>query len=250
MYLEDVYVDPKARGNGIGGLLLKRLAEICTERDYGRLEWACLEWNELAKGFYRRIGAQPMEEWRTWRLAGDGIKALAEGTFEEGNQQEEPSKPAQKKQPIEGDLVTVYTDGGCRPNPGVGGWAAVMIYKGKVKELVGGEDKTTNNRMEMLASISALETLKRPCRVVVNTDSEYLKKGITSWIKKWKRNGWKRGKTMVKNVDLWKRLDAAIQKHDVRWEWVRGHSGDKYNEICDELCTREIDRRSGKTKGS
>ncbi|MCC5874655.1 MAG: ribonuclease HI [Candidatus Sumerlaeia bacterium] len=237
MYLEDVFVEPEARELGIGGMLLQRLANICAERDYGRLEWACLEWNELAKGFYRRIGARPMEEWRTWRLTGEPLAALAKGSPAE-------KKPKEKKAEPASDKVEIYTDGGCRPNPGVGAWAAVLLYNGKTRELVGGEDETTNNRMEMLASISALETLKRPCKVVLHTDSQYLKNGITSWISKWKRNGWMTAtKKPVKNDDLWKRLDAVITKHDIEWAWVRGHSGDKYNERCDELCTEEIDRR-------
>lgn len=237
MYLEDVFVEPEAREQGIGGMLLQRLAKICTERNYGRLEWACLEWNELAKGFYRRIGAAPMEEWRTWRLTGDALAALAEPTS---------GKAAKKKspEPQKDEVVTIYTDGGCRPNPGVGGWAAVLLYNGKSRELVGGEDESTNNRMELLASISALEALKKPCKVLLHTDSQYLKNGITSWIKKWKRNGWMTAtKKPVKNVELWQRLDAAMERHDVKWAWVKGHSGNQYNERCDELCTEEIDRR-------
>jgi ribonuclease HI len=141
--------------------------------------------------------------------------------------------------------VTIYTDGGCRPNPGVGAWAVILISGTHTRELVGGEDDTTNNRMEMLAAISALEALKRPCRVFLHTDSEYLKNGITSWIHGWKKKGWRTTTGPVKNVDLWKRLEAAGAQHDLRWEWVRGHADDALNNRCDELCTAEINRRSG-----
>lgn len=139
--------------------------------------------------------------------------------------------------------VVVYTDGGCRPNPGVGAWAAILIHGKTEKELVGGEQETTNNRMEMLAAISAFEALKKPCRVEFHTDSEYLKNGITSWIHSWKKKGWRTKIGPVKNKELWQRLDAAIQRHQITWKWIRGHTGDHYNERCDELCTAEIDRR-------
>lgn len=143
--------------------------------------------------------------------------------------------------------VTVHTDGGCQPNPGVGGWAAVLRFGGKVKELSGGEPETTNNRMELLAVISALELLKEPCIVHLHTDSQYVRNGITSWIIKWKKNDWRRKEGSrwepVKNVDLWQRLDAAAQRHDIRWHWVKGHAGVEDNERCDVLCTREINRQ-------
>lgn len=245
MYVEDLFVDPGYRSQGIGGALMQRLAAICRERDYGRMEWACLEWNETAKDFYRRRGAEPMEEWRTWRLAGEPLRSLAGETVEAG--EDLFDTPAPRPPIADGDEVIVYTDGGCRPNPGVGGWAAILESRGGRKELVGGEDESTNNRMEMTAAISALEALKRPCRVILHTDSEYLRNGITKWIHAWKRKGWVRNKQgdPVKNVDLWKRLDAAIARHDVRWAWVRGHAGNEHNERCDELCTKEIDRRMG-----
>lgn len=144
------------------------------------------------------------------------------------------------------DRVVIYTDGGCEPNPGIGGWGAVLLYKGNRRELSGGELKSTNNRMELMAAISALETLKRPCRVELHTDSEYLKRGVTEWLPRWKRAGWRRGTKPLKNVELWQRLDAAFQKHEIDWRWVRGHTGVKENERCDELASAEIRKlRSG-----
>jgi ribonuclease HI len=134
------------------------------------------------------------------------------------------------------ETVEVFTDGACRGNPGPGGWGALLRYRGHEKTLSGGEALTTNNRMELMAAIQALEALKRPCRVIVHTDSEYLKKGITQWLPVWKRKGWKtaEGKT-VKNTDLWQRLDQARATHRVEWEWVRGHSGHPENERVDAL---------------
>ncbi len=114
------------------------------------------------------------------------------------------------------------------------------------KELSGGADETTNNRMEMTAAIKGLEALKKPCNVALYTDSEYLKKGITEWMPKWKRQGWKRGKNPVKNVDLWKQLDALAQTHAIRWSWVKGHAGHHYNERCDELASEAILRQRGR----
>jgi ribonuclease HI len=133
--------------------------------------------------------------------------------------------------------VIIYTDGGCRPNPGLGGWGAVLIHGSHIKELSGAEPETTNNRMELTAAVSALEALKRHCRVVLHTDSEYLQKGITQWMPSWKRNGWKRREGAVKNVDLWQELDRLTQLHEVEWRWVKGHAGNAYNERCDELAT-------------
>lgn len=236
MHLEDLFVLPEFRKSGIGGALLRRLGQVCVERGYERLEWACLEWNELAKSQYRKIGAEPMEEWRTWRMDG---AALAE--FGKPDPKSEP----REQLPDPSKVVKIYTDGGCQPNPGVGGWAAILIHGDTVKELVGGADETTNNRMEMLAAINGLEALKRSCTVELHTDSQYLKNGITKWMKNWKKNNWTRGKEKepVKNADLWKRLDEATQRHDIRWAWLRGHTGDHYNERCDELCTQEIERR-------
>jgi ribonuclease HI len=132
--------------------------------------------------------------------------------------------------------VTIYTDGACAGNPGPGGWGAILISAGHRKELSGGEAATTNNRMELMAAISALEALKRPSRVALHTDSEYAQKGISSWIHGWKRKGWRTGAgAPVKNVELWKRLEAAQHAHEVEWHWVRGHAGHVENERADEL---------------
>ncbi|MBI1292006.1 ribonuclease HI [bacterium] len=138
--------------------------------------------------------------------------------------------------------VTIYTDGGCRPNPGTGAWAAILIHGEHRKELVGGERETTNNRMEMLGAIKALESLKKPCDVDFHTDSAYLRNGITSWIHGWKRNGWKTKDGPVKNKDLWQQLDQLMGVHKVNWTWVKGHADNPLNNRCDELCTLEIDR--------
>ena len=132
--------------------------------------------------------------------------------------------------------VTAYTDGACSGNPGPGGWGVILSWDGHVKELCGGEELTTNNRMELMAAIVALETLKRPCDVDVHTDSQYLRDGVMGWIHGWKRNGWKTAaKKPVKNVELWQRLDAATQQHNIEWHWVKGHAGHELNERADEL---------------
>jgi ribonuclease HI len=132
--------------------------------------------------------------------------------------------------------VTIYTDGACAGNPGPGGWGAILMYGAHRRELSGGEPATTNNRMELMAAISALEALKRPARVDMHTDSEYVQKGISGWIKGWKRNGWRTStKQAVKNAELWQRLDAAQSRHEVRWHWLRGHAGHEENERADEL---------------
>ena len=132
--------------------------------------------------------------------------------------------------------LVIYTDGACSGNPGPGGWGAVLIHGAKEKDIWGGEPATTNNRMELMAAIQALEALKRPCRVELHTDSQYLRTGITEWLAGWKARGWKTaGKTPVKNEDLWKRLDAARQRHTVDWRWVKGHAGHPMNERADEL---------------
>ena len=138
--------------------------------------------------------------------------------------------------------VVIYTDGGCRPNPGAGGWAAVLMYGDVRKELSGGEPETTNNRMELTAAVRALEALRRRCEVTLHTDSQYLQKGVTSWMASWKRRGWKRSGGGLKNVDLWKALDVLTQKHEIRWRWVKGHAGNLENERCDELVGAEIDK--------
>lgn len=145
-------------------------------------------------------------------------------------------------------MVEIFTDGACRGNPGPGGWGALLRYNGHEKTLLGGEAHTTNNRMEMMAAIQALESLKRPCQVKLSTDSQYLKKGITEWIDDWKRRGWKTAaKKPVKNADLWQRLDSAIRHHQVEWHWVRGHNGHVENEIADNLANKAIDEMRGKT---
>lgn len=142
----------------------------------------------------------------------------------------------------EESTVEIYTDGACRGNPGPGGWGAVLRYKGKEKDLYGGERETTNNRMELMAAISALESLTRPCRVHLTTDSQYVMKGITEWMANWKKRGWKTaGRQPVKNVDLWQRLDKALAPHQVTWEWVRGHTGHPENERADALANQGID---------
>lgn len=138
--------------------------------------------------------------------------------------------------------VVVYTDGGCEPNPGVGGWAAVLTCRGHSRELAGGEAETTNNRMELTAAIKALEALKRPCRVEIHTDSEYLKRGITEWLPAWKRNQWRRKRGSLLNADLWRRLDALVSTHQVDWRWVKGHAGHPLNERCDQLAGEAIAR--------
>ncbi|WP_186418691.1 ribonuclease HI [Bosea sp. CS1GBMeth4] len=134
------------------------------------------------------------------------------------------------------EAVEVWTDGACSGNPGPGGWGAILSYKGKERELSGGEALTTNNRMELMAAIAALETLTRPCTVALHTDSQYLRQGITGWIHGWKKNGWKTAdRKPVKNEELWKRLDAALGRHKIEWKWVKGHAGDAMNERADAL---------------
>ena len=135
-----------------------------------------------------------------------------------------------------GKPVVVYTDGACSGNPGPGGWVAILTWGDKCKELSGGEATTTNNRMELMAAISALEALTRPSRVELHTDSVYLKDGITKWIHGWKKNGWRTAdKKPVKNAELWQRLDEAQRVHDIDWRWVKGHAGHAENERADEL---------------
>ena len=132
--------------------------------------------------------------------------------------------------------VEIYTDGSCLGNPGPGGWGAILVYGDVEKEMSGGEDNTTNNRMELLAAIMALEALKRPVAVTLTSDSSYLKDGITKWIHGWKKNGWKTAaKKPVANQDLWQRLDQAIAPHQINWQWVKGHAGHPMNERCDDL---------------
>lgn len=137
--------------------------------------------------------------------------------------------------------VIIHTDGACSGNPGPGGWGAILEYKGKLKELSGGEAATTNNRMELMAVIVALETLTRPCTVTLYTDSKYVLNGITQWLPGWKARGWKTADNKpVKNADLWVRLEEAIKRHHIRWEWVKGHDGNPGNERADELARGAI----------
>lgn len=146
------------------------------------------------------------------------------------------------------NLVEIFTDGACRGNPGAGGWGALLRYKGQERELYGYQAHTTNNQMELMAAIQALETLTRPCQVVLTTDSQYVRQGITEWLAAWKRKGWKTaaGKP-VKNQELWQRLDAARARHTIDWRWVKGHSGDADNERVDQLANKAIDEH--KTQG-
>jgi ribonuclease HI len=145
------------------------------------------------------------------------------------------------------DRVEIHTDGACSGNPGPGGWGAVMRWRGRSRELSGFEARTTNNRMELLAAISALETLKRPMQVALVTDSNYLRHGVTEWLPRWKANGWRTAeKQPVKNQDLWQRLDEALARHRVEWRWIKGHSGDPDNDRADQLARAAI--RAGRTR--
>ncbi len=142
--------------------------------------------------------------------------------------------------------VELVTDGACLGNPGPGGWAAILRYGDHKKELFGSEPFTTNNRMELRAAVEGLRALKEPCRVTVTTDSEYLKKGITNWIERWKQNGWRTaGKKPVANQDLWQQLDELTRRHQVRWQWTRGHASHADNNRCDELATLAARQASG-----
>ncbi|HFB66231.1 MAG TPA: ribonuclease HI [Aeromonadales bacterium] len=141
----------------------------------------------------------------------------------------------------EKNCVEIFTDGACKGNPGPGGWGAFLRYNGQQKELYGGEKNTTNNRMELTAAIKALQTLKRPCKVKLTTDSQYVRKGISEWIENWKKKNWKNSQNKpVKNVDLWQQLDEQQQRHDVSWHWVKGHSGHPENERADELANQGV----------
>lgn len=144
------------------------------------------------------------------------------------------------------DHVEIFTDGACSGNPGPGGWGAILRSKDTEKELSGSEKQTTNNRMEMMAVIAALEALKRPCRVTITTDSQYVMKGMTEWLAGWKAKNWKTAaKKPVKNVELWQRLDKAISQHEVEWKWVRGHQGHIENERADQLAVRAREQIAG-----
>ncbi|WP_111640861.1 ribonuclease HI [Marinimicrobium alkaliphilum] len=142
--------------------------------------------------------------------------------------------------------VEIFTDGACRGNPGPGGWGALLRYNGEEKSLYGGEPGTTNNRMELQAAIEGLSALREPCEVVLTTDSQYVRKGITEWLVNWKRNNWRTAaKKPVKNAELWQRLDAENARHQVQWRWVKGHSGHRENELADQLANRGIDELRG-----
>jgi ribonuclease HI len=139
----------------------------------------------------------------------------------------------------EGGGVVIHTDGACSGNPGPGGWGAILAFDGRERELFGGAPATTNNRMELIAAIEALSALKRPCKVDLYTDSEYLRNGITGWIKSWKRNGWRTAsRAPVKNAELWQTLDRLVATHDVTWHWLRGHAGHDLNERADALARK------------
>ena len=147
---------------------------------------------------------------------------------------------------LQADIVEIYTDGACSGNPGPGGWGALLRWRDVEREIFGGEPDTTNNRMELMAAIQALEALGRPSRVRLHTDSKYVKDGITSWIHNWKKKGWKTAnRKPVKNVDLWQRLDEALGPHRIDWRWVRGHAGHPENERADELARRGITAGDG-----
>ncbi len=139
-------------------------------------------------------------------------------------------------------VVEIYTDGACKGNPGIGGWGALLRYGGHEREIFGGEKLTTNNRMELLAAIRALESLKRPCKIHLHTDSQYLQKGISQWLDSWKVRNWRTAdKKPVKNEDLWKLLDQLTQQHEIEWCWVRAHSGHSDNERADQLANRGVE---------
>jgi ribonuclease HI len=144
--------------------------------------------------------------------------------------------------PYSEDRVEIWTDGGCKPNPGPGGWAAILRFRDVERELSGSEPATTNNRMELIAAASALEALKRPCQVVLHTDSEYLRNGVTRWSSGWVRRNWRNSAgDPVANMDLWQRLLAAAKQHRIEWRWIRGHTGDVMNERADRLATKARD---------
>ena len=143
---------------------------------------------------------------------------------------------------MQSSQVEIWTDGTCKGNPGLGGWGALLRQGKHEKALYGGEPHTTNNRMELMAVIQALQALKRPCKVVVHTDSQYVQKGMNEWLANWKRRGWRTAdKKPVKNADLWQQLDELVQEHELTWRWVRGHAGDPGNEKADELANLGVD---------
>lgn len=146
-------------------------------------------------------------------------------------------------------IVEIFTDGACRGNPGIGGWGVVLRYKDREKHLYGAEKLTTNNRMELMAAIKALRSLKQSCQVKLTTDSQYVKKGITEWMKNWKKRGWKTAnKKPVKNMDLWCELDEETTRHEIEWHWIKGHAGHAENELADALANKAIDSVKSKSK--
>lgn len=260
IYLEDVYVRPTYRRMGIGRQFVVRLAALAVERGCPRFDWAVLDWNKPARDFYRELGAREMNEWVAYRLEGEALRVLAGQepakhpglskkrtrplTYFDDSTDESPV-PAEVTPGAKAPRVVVHTDGGADPNPGIGAWAAVLRFGDAVREISGGTLATTNNRMELTAAIKALESLKTSCNVVMFTDSQYVKKGITEWIKKWKKAGWKKSsgaREPVLNADLWKRLDELASQHFVEWQWLRGHAGNEDNERCDALCSEVIAR--------
>ena len=145
------------------------------------------------------------------------------------------------------DKVIIHTDGACSGNPGPGGWGAILQYNGHIKELKGGAQETTNNKMELTAAIKALNSLKRSCEVELHTDSKYVKDGLTNWMKNWKKNGWKTAnKKPVKNLELWQALDEAVSRHKINWHWVKGHDGNEMNEKADQLANEGMEEFKGK----
>jgi ribonuclease HI len=146
--------------------------------------------------------------------------------------------------------VEIWTDGACSGNPGPGGYGAILRFGDREREISGGEEATTNNRMELMGAIAALEALTRPCAVTLHTDSQYLRNGVTDWMRAWKARGWRTAdRKPVKNVDLWQRLESASERHDIDWRWVRGHAGDPMNERVDELARGAIARRRSRSPG-
>jgi ribonuclease HI len=144
------------------------------------------------------------------------------------------------------NIIEIYTDGACSGNPGKGGYGAILLYNNHQKEISGFLAETTNNQMELMAAIEALKAVKRPSEIVLYTDSVYVKNGITVWIKNWKKNGWRNAaKQPVKNAELWKELELAAANHQITWRWVKGHNGDKYNEIADQLARKAIENHRG-----
>jgi ribonuclease HI len=140
------------------------------------------------------------------------------------------------------EIVEIFTDGACKGNPGVGGWGALLRTKGKEREMYGGEAHTTNNRMELMGAIAALEVLSRPCHIRLHTDSKYVQQGISEWVHAWKQRGWKTSsKQPVKNEDLWRRLDEAVGRHKIEWIWLKGHAGHTENERADQLANRGVE---------